>query len=120
MIRVTPLGRVITKAYRWKFSTVTTIQHGSHLTRNKAFNGYDIVVDFIAGASDGRAHKIVSIKSKTAFTVTCEVEDRPDIIHSEVPQVRFIYSVVQLSFKSMKMIHCLILQVSFQVTFMQT
>ena len=58
--------------------TVTTIQHGSHLTRtSRQFNGYDIVVgDFIAGASDGRALQIVSIKSKTAFTVTCEVEDR--------------------------------------------
>ena len=35
--------------------TVTTINHGSHLTRtNKAFNGYDIVVgDYIAGATSG-------------------------------------------------------------------
>jgi hypothetical protein len=67
------------KAYRWEISmTVTTIQHGSHLTRTpRAFNGYDIVVgDFIAGASDGRALQIVSIKQKTAFTITCEVEDR--------------------------------------------
>ena len=41
---------------------VTTVQHGSHLTRtSRQFNGYDIVVgDFIAGASDGKALQIVS------------------------------------------------------------
>ena len=57
---------------------VTTINHGSHLTRtNKAFNGYDIVVgDYIAGATSGQALQIVSISAKTAFTVTCQVEDR--------------------------------------------
>tara|TARA_B100001057_G_C22825620_1_gene941296 strand:- start:199 stop:2244 length:2046 start_codon:yes stop_codon:yes gene_type:complete len=67
------------KAYRWEISmTVTTIQHGSHLTRTaRQFNGYDIVVgDFIAGATDGRALQIVSISEKTAFTVKCQVEDR--------------------------------------------
>jgi len=67
------------KSYRWEINmTVTTVQHGSHLTRTpRAFNGYDIVVgDFIAGATDGRALQIVSISQKTAFTITCQVEDR--------------------------------------------
>ena len=67
------------KAYRWEIQmTVTTINHGSHLTRtNRAFNGYDIVVgDYIAGATSGQALQIVSISAKTAFTVTCQVEDR--------------------------------------------
>jgi hypothetical protein len=67
------------KAYRWEVTlTITTVNHGSHLTRTPyVFNGYDVVVgDFIAGATDGRALQIVSISQKTAFTVTCEVEDR--------------------------------------------
>jgi hypothetical protein len=67
------------KAYRWEIAmNVTTVNHGSHLTRTpNVFNGYDVVVgDFIAGATDGRALQIVSISAKTAFTVTCEVEDR--------------------------------------------
>ena len=67
------------KSYRWEITmTVTTVQHGSHLTRtSRQFNGYDVVVgDFIAGATDGKALQIVSISAKTAFTVTCQVEDR--------------------------------------------
>ena len=66
------------KAYRWEIEmTVTATTHGSHLTRtDKMFNGYDVVVgDFIAGALDGRSLQITSITSKTAFTVTCIVED---------------------------------------------
>lgn len=67
------------KSYRWEITmAVTTVQHGSHLTRtSRQFNGYDVVVgDFIAGATDGKALQIVSISAKTAFTVTCQVEDR--------------------------------------------
>jgi len=67
------------KTYRWEITmTVVTVNHGSHLTRTPfVFNGYDVVVgDFIAGATDGRALQIVSISSKTAFTITCQVEDR--------------------------------------------
>ena len=66
------------KAYRWEIEmTVTATSHGSHLTRtDKMFNGFDVVVgDFIAGATDGRALQITSITAKTAFTVTCVVED---------------------------------------------
>lgn len=66
------------KAYRWEITiSVTNVSHGSHLTRTpNVFNGYDVQVgDFIAGATDGRALQIVSISAKTAFTVTCQVED---------------------------------------------
>ena len=67
------------KAYRWQLTmTVTTVNHGSHLTRTpKKFDGFDIVVgDYIAGATDGRALQIVSITSKTANSCVCLVEDR--------------------------------------------
>ena len=67
------------KAYRWQLTmTVTTVNHGSHLTRTpKKFDGFDIVVgDYIAGATDGRALQIVSITSKSATTCVCLVEDR--------------------------------------------
>ena len=67
------------KAYRWQLTmTVTTVNHGSHLTRTpKKFDGFDIVVgDYIAGATDGRALQIVSITSKTATSCVCLVEDR--------------------------------------------
>ena len=67
------------KAYRWELTmTVTTVNHGSHLTRTpKKFDGFDIVVgDYIAGATDGRALQIVSITSKSATTCVCLVEDR--------------------------------------------
>lgn len=64
--------------YRWEVTfTVTAVSHGSHLTRDDfSFNGLDIVVgDWIAGASDNKCCKIVSISSKTVDTVTCVVED---------------------------------------------
>jgi hypothetical protein len=67
------------KAYRWELTmTVTTVNHGSHLTRNsRKFDGLDVVVgDYIAGATSGKALQIVSITSKTASTVVCKVEDR--------------------------------------------
>ena len=67
------------KAYRWELTmTVTTVNHGSHLTRTpKKFDGFDIVVgDYIAGATDGRALQIVSITSKTQTSCVCKVEDR--------------------------------------------
>ena len=67
------------KSYRWEITmTVTTVNHGSHLTRTaKKFDGMDIVVgDYIAGATSGKALQIVSISSKTASTVVCKVEDR--------------------------------------------
>jgi hypothetical protein len=66
------------KFYRWRLEfTVTPQQHGSHLTRDHfEYNGFDIVVgDWIAGATDGKALKIVSVESKTRLTVTCIVED---------------------------------------------
>ena len=72
-------GSANPKPYRWEITfAVTNVNHGSHLTRTpRVFNGYDVVVgDYIAGATDGRALQIVSISAKTAFTVTCEVEDR--------------------------------------------
>jgi hypothetical protein len=64
--------------YRWEVTfTVTAVSHGSHLTRDDfSFNGLDIVVgDWIAGSSDNKCCKIVSISSKTVDTVTCVVED---------------------------------------------
>ncbi len=67
------------KAYRWELTIdVTTVNHGSHLTRNsRKFDGIDVVVgDYIAGATSGKALQIVSITSKTASTVVCKVEDR--------------------------------------------
>ena len=67
------------KAYRWELTmNVTTVNHGSHLTRTpKKFDGFDIVVgDYIAGATDGRALQIVSITSKTQTSCVCKVEDR--------------------------------------------
>lgn len=67
------------KAYRWELTiTVTTVNHGSHLTRTpRKFDGFDVVVgDYIAGATDGRALQIVSISEKSAATVKCMVEDR--------------------------------------------
>ena len=71
--------------------TVTTVNHGSHLTRTpKKFDGFDIVVgDYIAGATDGRALQIVSITSKTTTTVTyVKLKIDYDITHSEVLRAR--------------------------------
>lgn len=66
------------KYYRWEITfTVTAQQHGSHLTRDDfVYNGYDVQVgDWIAGATDGKCLKIISVSSKTATSVTCIVED---------------------------------------------
>jgi hypothetical protein len=67
------------KSFRWQLTiTVSTVNHGSHLTRNpRKFDGLDVMVgDYIAGATSGKALQIVSITSKTATTVVCKVEDR--------------------------------------------
>ena len=93
--------------------TVTNVNHGSHLTRTpRVFNGYDVLVgDFIAGASDGRALQIISVSSKTAFTVTCVVEDRLryNTFRSASGSGIFTVPVQRLSFRLMKMvIKCLI------------
>ena len=66
------------KYYRWTITfSVTQQDHGSHLTRDdKVYNGLDIVVgDWIASATSGSCWKIISITSKTATSVTAEVED---------------------------------------------
>ena len=118
--------RIKPKSYRWEITmTVTTVQHGSHLTRtSRQFNGYDVVVgDFIAGATDGKALQIVSISAKTAFTVTCQVEDRLRYNTFRSSSGAGMFNVPsQLYFKLMKMviqrlIHQLVL---YQVTSMQT
>ena len=67
------------KPYRWELTmSITTVNHGSHLTRTpKKFDGFDVVLgDYIAGATNGKALQIVSIISKTATQVVCKVEDR--------------------------------------------
>ena len=67
-----------TRYYRWELElTVTEQPHGSHLSRdNFVFNGLDIKVgDWVAGATDGKCVKIVSVSAKTRTTVTCVVED---------------------------------------------
>jgi len=64
--------------FRWRITfTVTEVNHGSNLTRDDfKFNGLDIRVnDWIAGASDPKCLKIVSIESKSRTSVTCIVED---------------------------------------------
>jgi hypothetical protein len=64
--------------YRWRITfSVTAVTHGSNLTRDDfTFNGLDIRVnDWIAGASDPKSLKIISIEAKTATSVTCIVED---------------------------------------------
>lgn len=66
------------KPYRWELDiTISTQNHGSHLTRESfVYNGLDVKVeDWIAGANDGTALKIISIRSKTPSTLTCVVED---------------------------------------------
>ena len=71
-------GSASPRYYRWEVTfTVAATSHGSHLTRDDfSFNGLDIVVgDWIAGASDNKCLKIISISSKTADSVTCIVED---------------------------------------------
>lgn len=66
------------KYYRWEITfTVTSQTHGSHLTRDDfQYNGLDVQVgDWVAGATDGKALKIISISSKTKTEVTAVVED---------------------------------------------
>lgn len=71
-------GSASPKYYRWEITlSVTTQTHGSHLTRDDfQYNGLDVIVgDWVAGATDGKALKIISISSKTKTSVTCVVED---------------------------------------------
>lgn len=71
-------GGVTPKPYRWELTmTVTTQDHGSHLTRSpKVYTGLDIKVgDWIAGAATGLALQIISVRSKTDSTAVCVVED---------------------------------------------
>lgn len=66
------------KYYQWTITfTVTSQNHGSHLSRDDfTYNGLDVAVgDWIAGATTGQCVKVVSIDSKTTNTVTCVVED---------------------------------------------
>jgi hypothetical protein len=66
------------KYYRWEITfSVTAQNHGSHLTRDDfQYNGLDVQVgDWIAGATDGKCLKIISISAKTRTSVTCVVED---------------------------------------------
>lgn len=71
-------GAISRKYYRWEITMrVSGQRHGSHLTRDDfEYNGLDVIVgDWIAGASDGKALKIIEISAKTRTTVTCVVED---------------------------------------------
>lgn len=64
--------------YRWRVTfSVTSINHGSNLTRDDfAFNGLDVKVnDWIASATTGKCLKIISIEAKTKSSVTCVIED---------------------------------------------
>lgn len=64
--------------YRWSVTfSVTEQEHGSHLSRDDfVFNGLDVRVgDWIAGSTDGKCVKIISVESKTRTEVTCTVED---------------------------------------------
>ena len=66
------------KFYQWTITfSVTAQTHGSHLTRkDREFNGLDVAVgDWIAGATTGQCLKIISVSSKSASSVTCDVED---------------------------------------------
>lgn len=71
-------GSATARNYRWRITfSVTAVNHGSNLTRDDfAFNGLDVRVnDWIAGASDPKCLKIISVESKTPASVTCIVED---------------------------------------------
>jgi len=71
-------GSASPKYYRWEITfNVTAQNHGSHLTRDDfQYNGLDVQVgDWVAGATDGKALKIISISSKTKTSVTAVVED---------------------------------------------
>ena len=71
-------GSASPRYYRWSITFEVNVQnHGSHLTRDDfQYNGLDINVgDWIAGATDGKCLKIISVESKTKTQVTCTVED---------------------------------------------
>ena len=71
-------GGASPKNYQWTIvMSVTAQAHGSHLTRkDREFNGLDVAVgDWIAGASDGKCLKIISVSAKSTNAVTCVVED---------------------------------------------
>lgn len=71
-------GSISKKFYRWQITFGVTAQnHGSHLTRDDfQYNGLDVQVgDWVAGATDGKCLKIISIVAKTRTSVTCVVED---------------------------------------------
>ena len=71
-------GSASPKFYRWEIViNITAQNHGSHLTRDDfQYNGLDVIVgDWLAGATDGRCVKVISISAKTKTTVTCVVED---------------------------------------------
>ena len=71
-------GSASPKYYRWELTLSVTAQgHGSHLTRDDfSYNGLDVIVgDWIAGATDGKCLKVISVSSKTRNSVTCVVED---------------------------------------------
>ncbi len=63
--------------YRMTFSFSDQI-HGSHLTRTPfIYNAQDIEVgDFVAGADDGKVLQIMSIESKSDYSLVAVVEDR--------------------------------------------
>ena len=66
------------KSYLWELDMTIAIQnHGSHLTREQfQYDGLDVKVgDWIAGAAEGIALKIVSIRAKATSSLTCVVED---------------------------------------------
>ena len=66
------------KYYRWNVTvTVTTQNHGSHLTRKDfEYNGLDVQVgDWIAEATSGICCRIISISAKSTTSVTMVVED---------------------------------------------
>jgi hypothetical protein len=72
-------GGVNPQAYQWTVTfSVSTISHGSHLTRTPFYyDAQDIEVgDFVAGAADGKVCQIMSITEKTNNSVTAIVEDR--------------------------------------------
>jgi hypothetical protein len=71
-------GSFSKKFYRWELElTIQPQQHGSHLTRDDfEYNGLDVIIgDWIAGATDGKCMRIVSISLKTKTFVRCVVED---------------------------------------------
>jgi len=66
------------KYYRWNVTvTVTTQNHGSHLTRKDfEYNGLDVQVgDWIAEATTGICCRVISISAKSTTSVTMVVED---------------------------------------------